>query len=800
MTEPHPKLGIEESPFYLNTETRPWLTRDSAPPRRAAVSSFGFGGSNFHTVLEEYPQRAAAPAWDGSVEIIALSAPDRGQLANALAAWKQAATDGLDEAHLAVRAAASRQAFSPVHDCRLLLVVEKGDDLLRLIDAARAELERSSATSWHLPGVHFGSGAKAGAVALLFPGQASQYVGMGRDLACVFPEAQAALVAADVAAGAELALVDKIFPQPTFNAERRQANEAALTQTQAAQPALGAVSLACLRVFERFELRADFAAGHSFGELVALHAAGRIDEVTLLSLAAQRGRVMGATTGEAGTMAAVRAPLDELAALIADRGIDVVLANRNTPDQGVLSGTKAAIQAALEACTTRGWRATPLNVSGAFHSPLMAQARTQFAAALKKATFAPGRIPVFANTTGAPHGTDAAAVREALAAQLVEPVRFVEMIEALYAAGARSFVEVGPKGVLTGLVGTILRGRPHEAMALDAGAGRRSGLFDLADVLARLAAAGHVISLNRWESSREIPKAAKMSVPLRGSNYRTPRSAEQASRGPAVRPQRAAAVVSEEKHAVNDSVHPSNMPGAPAAPAGRAAPPSPTPSLDGTVVAGMFQIVQEGMRAMQVLQQQTAAAHQRFLEGQDLTQRVFQQVMESQQRLFERVAGLPVTPGTALPPMSAPTPMPVATWTQPLPPPTPAYVPQQQAYTPPAPVPTGAASSGLCSAPPPVAVRDPGPGGRRDSRPLRLLHPSPRPPAWKTPFSTWSPNSPATRGKWSNPTWTWRRIWASTRSSGSRSCRRSPTRCRTCVRWTWATWGRCAPSARSSST
>jgi malonyl CoA-acyl carrier protein transacylase len=701
---PNPKMELESSPFYLSAQTRPWLTRGDEP-RRVAVSSFGFGGSNFHAVLEEYPDRAVEPAWDGSVEIVALSAPDRKQLANAVATWRQLVADGLDDVHFAARAAAARQSFSPAHDCRLVFVVEQGDDFARLLDGARIELGRNSATSWHFPNVHFGSGAPAGGVALLFPGQASQYVGMSRDLACVFSEVQAALATADAAAGAELALTDRIFPRPSFDKARALADEAALTATEVAQPALGAVCLAYLRVLERFGVCADYAAGHSFGELVALHAAGRIDEKTLLRLAVARGRAMADFGGDNGAMAAVRAPLDELAALIVDRGFDVVLANRNAPDQGVISGSKSAIQAAMDACVAVGWRVTPLAVSGAFHSPMMAPARDSLAAALKKSRISAAKIPVFANTSAAPYPDHADAARDMLAAQLAQPVRFVEMIEAMHAAGARTFVEVGPKFVLTSLVGMVLRGKPHEAFALDAGAGKRSGLVDMADALARLAAAGCAVSLKHWEKPIDPPRPARMAVPLVGANYRAPRKEPapppRAPARPAASVAPVAPSVTQERYAVNDVAR-NHAPAAP--PPSNAAP----AAADGTVVAGMFQIVQEGLRAMQVLQQQTAAAHQRFLEGQELTQRIFHQVMESQHRLFERMAGLPMTAATpmALPAMQ-PLPAAAPMVPQPVYAPPPLTLAPQPVFKPA--VQALAAATQPAIAPPPAPVAAPAP-------------------------------------------------------------------------------------------
>jgi len=641
---PNPKLHFSGTPFYLNTRTRPWFARDGAA-RRAGVSSFGFGGSNFHAVLEECPRVEREPAWDGSVEIVALSAATSANLHERLAKLRTAIADGA----LPAQADASRRSFDPLAPCRLVLVLTADDEPLKVVDRADALLREEATSSWAVGGCAFGAGQPQGKTAFLFPGQGSQYVDMAADLACCFPELHDAIAEADQRHATNLA--GCIYPPPTFDAQRQKESAAQLTATDVAQPALGAVSLGLLRVLERFGVRADLACGHSFGELVALRAAGCIDDQALHALARARGRAMAQSSDEPGAMAAVSAPLAELAALLESKHLDVVLANRNAPQQSVISGPQDAIAAASAACAARGWRVTPLPVATAFHSPLMRAAQKLFRPALAQARFAPCAFPVLANATAAAYPADADGIRELLARQIVDPVRFTEQIEHLYAAGVRTFVEVGPKAVLTGLVGRILNDQPHVALAIDASSGRGDGVVDLAKALARLAAAGHAVQLANWEKYAPPASRPKMAVPLVGANYRNPRTdaaakerLAQTSSGEAVGmappPAQLPPVSAIEKTMNPKHPEPSSIPAS-------------APQGD---LTGIFQTVQEGLRAMQALQQQTAAAHQQFLDGQQLAHRTFQMVIESQQRLFEKLSGLPVSAASPVPYFPSPVP------------------------------------------------------------------------------------------------------------------------------------------------
>ncbi|MCK6504074.1 acyltransferase domain-containing protein, partial [Myxococcota bacterium] len=306
------------------------------------------------------------------------------------------------------------------------------------------------------------------------------------DLFVAFPPLQRLLDLAGPAA-------DLIFPPDAFDDGARAAQRAAVTDTRVAQPALGIAGLAMASLLGRVGVQPDHLGGHSYGELVALAVAGAMDAPTLLSLSRDRARrILEAAGEDPGAMAAVAAPAEQVAVHLADLP-EVVVANHNAPDQLVLAGPSAAIQAAVARLSAAGLRARPLPVACAFHSPVVADAARTFGQDLAQAPLrAPAlRAPspqVWSNTTATPHDPDPAALRDLLARHVALPVRFAEQLLAMHDAGARIFVEVGPGTVLTGLVDRVLADRPHLAVATDDG--QNHGLHRLLLALATLAVHG----------------------------------------------------------------------------------------------------------------------------------------------------------------------------------------------------------------------------------------------------------------------------------------------------------------------
>ncbi len=307
-------------------------------------------------------------------------------------------------------------------------------------------------------------------IAFLFPGQGSQELNMGRDVA----EAQSAAMElwklAEKLSGLKLR---EIYWTSSESGEGA-APPPEMSDTRALQPALTVVNLSLWLAAKprTASLQVIGTAGHSLGEFAALAAAGVLGVEDVVKAVCERGKLMANAGQEGHGMAAVvKLPLEVVEDIVAkaakQSGAFLRIANHNSPAQYVLSGEKPALDLAASLVKEARGRAVPLAVSGAFHSPLMSEPANAFATILESLRWQPAQFPVYMNVTGMPE-SNPGILKTLLTAQMTSSVLWTSTMQNLYASGARRFVELGPKSVLTKLVGQNLEGK-DDALAQSAG-------------------------------------------------------------------------------------------------------------------------------------------------------------------------------------------------------------------------------------------------------------------------------------------------------------------------------------------
>ncbi|NBY01843.1 MAG: acyltransferase domain-containing protein, partial [Planctomycetes bacterium] len=398
-----------------------------------------------HCVLEEYQKTKSQPDWDGNTQILSLCAASKNELMqkldalNAQPKWEEWRRDCFK----------SRSSFDHRMDWRLLLITRKGEsDIAQVIQKTRESLIQFQKDKPLPPGVFIEQGQHSGKLAFLFSGQGAQYPGMLLDLSCLFPEMLDAFEKAhslQLKNQAEAALlIDLIYPQTTFDPKEAEQDLLRLQDTLNAQPALGVIELGAMKVLSRFGLKPDLTAGHSFGELAALACAGAFTEDQFLDLAFQRGKCMAnASTGNGG-MIAVLALEKDVAALFEANGISLVPANRNTLNQIVYAGPIDQIDLAEKVLASNGFKAKKLQVGGAFHSPMVANAEQPFLKFIQSnIQWNSTKVPVYANSTAFVYPTENIAANKVLAGQLAKSVEFSQMISTMHRDGPLRLLRSG---------------------------------------------------------------------------------------------------------------------------------------------------------------------------------------------------------------------------------------------------------------------------------------------------------------------------------------------------------------------
>ncbi|WP_246722028.1 type I polyketide synthase [Methylosinus sp. H3A] len=586
--KPSSRVDFAQTPFYVNTRARPWFARSPDEPRRCGVSAFGFGGTNFHAVLEEYAggyrESDVENFTPRAAELIVVTRADGAEVERAAQSLLASLVhpDLLSLGQLAYSLHLDEQALrlpagEPVS--RLAIVATSVEDLKSKLEFFLRQ-GKGKRTIKAPQGIYFhdrGAEEAGGGVCMLFPGQGSQKLDMLSDLVLSRPSSFGLFERADSAFAGELPqpLSRYIYPLPSFTEEERERRKAELDDTRIAQPALGLADLTAYDILAEFGLAPDFVAGHSYGEYVALCVAGAISRDDLLRLSQIRGLLSAeAAAADGGTMAAIAADEARVAQAIRALGLEVAIANLNAPDQTIVAGGGAAIDRAVEAFREQGLRAKRLPVTAAFHCAAMAPAQARLAAQLSKIAFAAPKLPVYSNTTASPYPSEAPEIEALLARHIAEPLRFVEEIERLYEAGARVFIEAGPGMTLSGLVDRILGKRPHATLAVDAP--ERPGWLQFGHLLAQAITLGLPVDVAQWFRHRgfaEIRLDALFEKAEAAAN--PPASVWRVSGGKAV-PWRRPASTAEKEPAPEPIRIPSEKPPAPVAVNGASGPKKPT--------------------------------------------------------------------------------------------------------------------------------------------------------------------------------------------------------------------------------
>lgn len=466
------------SPFLFNTQAGVWLDEH----RLAGVSAFGFGGTNFHTVIENdragKEKAVTISSWPAELFVFrGESDADVKQLMQAV----HTILEHNDQVPL------RDIAYSLYHyndaPIRLSIVASSREDLM-----LKTDLALSGATSKE---IHVTSKVD-GKVAFMFPGQGSQRINMARELFVAFPQMRKLLKA--------YPQYEKIlFPSAAFNEGTLQQQKEKIKDTRITQPLLGIVDLAMASFLKDLGILPDMVAGHSYGELPALCFAGAFAAEQLVPLSEKRAKaILDAVEGDKGVMVAVNIT-EEALAPFTGKGSGVYAVNHNSPQQWVLAGATKDMEKAMSQLKEQKISFKQMEVACAFHSPLIAKSATLYKVAIGNTSFSKPAIPVWSNTTADLYPGTAAGIKERMAEHLVSPVLFSEEVQKMYADGARVFIEVGPGKVLAGLTRSIIG---KDGLVLHSEDSEPNAITHLLNTIAKYIASGRNVQLDKLFEGR----------------------------------------------------------------------------------------------------------------------------------------------------------------------------------------------------------------------------------------------------------------------------------------------------------
>ncbi len=537
VVQPNPKFDLENSSFYLNAENRPWIQPIDGSKRRAAISSFGFGGTNFHVVMEEYQQEHDGKYRMHNVpDIVILHADDRNALIGKCEEFLNDLESESGQKYYHQYLKETRNQTLPINSARIGFVSESLAETIEYLKESLPTLRSNFKDNWQHPkGIYYRTAGMdlRGKVVALFPGQGSQYLNMGIDFAKNYPEMRRVLAEVNQIfyKQKQSVLSDIIYPPSVFNENAIQKQKDELLKTEHGQPAIGAISVGIYKILQRSGFKPDFVIGHSFGELTALWASGVLSDQDFYQLAIARGYAMKSENSlgkHKGSMLAVNANETYINDLISHYS-DIKITNYNSNSQIVLGGEKESIKNLYGVLQAKGIQSTLLAVDNAFHTHFVKDAAEPFAKAITQIEFKTPSIPVYSNVTSKPLPQNSEDIKKILMTHLLSPVFFQQAIEMIYNQGGFVFLEIGPKNTLTNFVSDILKGRDHMAIAINPRS-QKSSEYEFRRSIVQLLVGGLVLQdIDPYQIAKPMEQSKSqrsLAINLKGGFYFNPKTKE----------------------------------------------------------------------------------------------------------------------------------------------------------------------------------------------------------------------------------------------------------------------------------
>ena len=523
---PNPTVDWATSPFRVITKAEPW---NSDKVRRANVSAFGFGGTNFHVAMEEMNDGLLKKAEENKVCASRISTPKvqeqpqmncneysllvpgekiQSDVLTFSADTKQDLFGELGKAVLAIQydptylpSISYKNHIQKPHKFAVSINVENPEKLKEKIEyfikiAGGQDVWTQDSLYLKMKGIYpFTPSEIKPKVCFMFPGQGSQYVDMMKDLASKYKVVMDTFMEADRHLINIIGqnLTDTLWSKPGETKEQIAAREAAIKKTEMTQPAMLTADIAMMRLLSSFGIKPDVVMGHSLGEYAAAVAAGIFDFENGLKAVCTRGKVMSEIKVEDnGKMASIAATAEAVEPQLKRINGYVAVANKNCPTQTVIAGASKSVDDAIKMFTDMGIQAVQIPVSHAFHSEIVRPAMPQYRAFLDTLKFNAPKMPITTNVTAEFYPSDPEKIKDLMVTQISHSVEWIKQLKTTYDSGVRLFVECGPKRVLSALATNTLSDK-KDIRVLASNHPKKGGIVEFNDLFANLISSGIAI-------------------------------------------------------------------------------------------------------------------------------------------------------------------------------------------------------------------------------------------------------------------------------------------------------------------